>query len=94
MPNMVTKVKTDHYESKIWRLGLSIDGFSAVLDKNGNEIPFKWVSTHGFSKGLTPTMNTIASTVADVDMRIKDESQKFSLKGDLVEHIWQNLADK
>lgn len=88
--NMIMELRRGSFKSHLLELALSTVGRNAIIDPDGNEIPFELANPS--SDGHTPSSN-LAGVVPQLDFRITDEAQHFALKADLVEHIWNNFTN-
>lgn len=89
--NMIVEMRRDDYASELWTLSVSAIGRRAVIDGDGNEIPFQWSTSPSTITDLNSSgiMSSWASQVAKRETEITDELEHFTLKADLIEHIWK-----
>lgn len=95
MHNMVVEARRDGYASRLYDDGLQAVEQGCLLDENGNEKEFKWLSREevGEEKGRLVTDFEWATQLAGRQRQITDEVNHYSLKQDLIEHIWNRHGD-
>lgn len=87
--NMVVEARRDGYKSELWSLAEDAVEKGLFLDENGEQKTFTWRTQETVSRTTTGMDNSRwASHISVTHARMKDEVLHFSLKRDLVEHIW------
>lgn len=90
--NMIVECRRDGYASQLFEHAREAADSGMFVDENGNEKPFVWRTRSSGNNEL----GHIAWThrLHAREQEITDEVGHFSLKRDLVEHVWNNWGCK
>lgn len=90
--NMVVESRRDGYESELWKEAIDVVESGYFLDEAGGQKQFMWHTREsiGEANGSPLSSESWAAKVCERDTRITDEVEHFSLKQDIIDHVWQH----
>lgn len=89
---MIVELRRDEYESELFDESLRSINNGMLLDDHEREKEFNW-NTRNRHNGTRITDMQWAHQLSQRESRMTDEVLHFSLKGDLVEHIWNRYGN-
>ena len=84
MHNMIVEIRREGYESELFMEAERAVEKGRLLDENGVEKEFIW----NMDNNIEMSDMAWANHLNNRESQITDEEMHYSLKGDLVEHVW------